>query len=176
MSDPDKTWTGEILTISGVKVDLERPAWDSINIVDIAHALSMQCRYNGHVPTFYSVAEHSCRVVDVLLNKGHDQFALRGLLHDAAEAYLGDLVSPMKRISDIGALYKKYESKMDNAIGLRFDIPLWIHEPLIKEADLEVYQWEVEHIRSGIKSGLPQQEARNLFLDYYVRYAALDAS
>ena len=68
------------------------PHVQDLDIRDIAHSLSLQCRFNGHCRVFYSVAEHSVRVADQL----PPELALWGLLHDAAEAYLGDLTRPLK--------------------------------------------------------------------------------
>jgi hypothetical protein len=68
------------------------PRPEDIDIVDIAHALSNQCRFNGHVNMFYSVAEHSVLVSNNL----PDELKLWGLLHDASEAYMGDMVRPLK--------------------------------------------------------------------------------
>lgn len=108
-------------TYSGRKVDLEYPQPDDIVIEDIAHALSMTCRFGGHCKGFYSVAEHSLLVEKVLETnlpysedslasepQGLEEWAtsfkkdktlsLAALLHDAAEAYLGDLITPLKKI------------------------------------------------------------------------------
>jgi len=82
-----------IQTISGRKFPLAEPDPNQIDIEDIAHALSMLCRFNGHCTQFYSVAEHSMHVSHEISN----DLALAGLLHDAAEAYLGDVPSPLKK-------------------------------------------------------------------------------
>ena len=68
------------------------PRPDEICIEDIAHALSMQCRYGGHTTRFYSVAEHCCHVHDAC----SDQNKLWALLHDASEAYIQDVIRPLK--------------------------------------------------------------------------------
>lgn len=75
-----------MITYSGLEFDPLNPTTDKINIEDIAHSLSMQCRYNGHVKRFYSVAEH-CNIVS---HNVRPKNALYGLLHDAAKAYTGD--------------------------------------------------------------------------------------
>lgn len=82
-----------IETCSGRYVDVRHPDPATIDAMDIAHALSMQCRFNGHVRAFYSVAEHCVRVARHLPT----ELCVHGLLHDAAEAYVGDVVTPVKR-------------------------------------------------------------------------------
>lgn len=84
---------------TGQMVDLLHPDPRTICIEDIAHHLSTQTRYNGAIKRFYSVAEHCCLVHDLLLSRDsvHDQsLRLPALMHDAAEAYLGDVVAPLK--------------------------------------------------------------------------------
>lgn len=89
-------------TITGRAFYPMSPRVEDIDPTDIAHALGMQCRYNGHVKRFYSVAEHCALMSDwALANLGEtDQearrFALAALLHDATEAYIGDMVRPLK--------------------------------------------------------------------------------
>lgn len=68
------------------------PREEDIDIRDIAHSLAMQCRYNGHVQRFYSVAEHCVHLSRAVA----PELALWALLHDATEAYVGDMVRPLK--------------------------------------------------------------------------------
>ena len=81
-----------IQTYTGRQFFPLEPRPDDIDIRDIAHSLSLQCRFNGHCRGFYSVAEHSVRVSRIL--DGRER--LWGLLHDAAEAYISDLPRPLK--------------------------------------------------------------------------------
>ena len=92
------------------------PRPEDIDIVDIAHALSLLCRYNGHCGQFYSVAEHSLRMSDAKELPGDSRWRL---MHDAAEAYLGDIPSPIK------AMLPKFttmENVILEAIGERFGL------------------------------------------------------
>jgi hypothetical protein len=81
-----------VVTASGRLVDLAHPDLDSICVEDIAHALSHLCRYSGMVREFYSVAQHCVLVSHHPAVQGYE---LEALLHDAAEAYTGDLTVPM---------------------------------------------------------------------------------
>lgn len=95
----------------------------SVDLEDIAHALSMQCRFNGHVREFYSVAEHSVLMADAYLRDfgalADDDTARHMLLHDAAEAYVGDMIRPLKH--DIPA-FRIVEGVVLRAIWARFDL------------------------------------------------------
>lgn len=82
-----------ITTFTGKRFYQTSPHRDSVCIEDIAHALSMLCRFTGHCREFYSVAEHSIRVAYEL----QSQQRIHGLLHDAHEAYLGDTSGPLKK-------------------------------------------------------------------------------
>ncbi len=85
-----------IQTVSVRRFHVMDPVPAEVYIEDIAHALSLLCRFNGHCLRFYSVAEHCVRVSRVL-DDDRDA-ALWGLLHDAAEAYVGDVPRPVKRL------------------------------------------------------------------------------
>jgi hypothetical protein len=84
-----------IVTYTGKKFFFDDITPEQIDIKDIAHALSMLCRFTGHIHQFYSVAQHSL-LVDSQIN-GPSNLHLAVLLHDAAEAYVNDLASPLKR-------------------------------------------------------------------------------
>jgi hypothetical protein len=117
-----------ILTRLGKKFDLLEPSASMVEPADIAHALSMQCRLNGHTRVFYSVAQHSFLVADLV----PEQYQLEALLHDAAEAYVGDLVSPLK---DVLPEYRQIEHHVWHAICSRFDIDP-VLPPCVHDADL----------------------------------------
>lgn len=101
---------------------------NKIDIEDIAHALSHQCRFAGHTKTFYSVAEHCVRVCDTL----PPAFKLWGLLHDAPEAYTQDIVRPLKYVLQETApafmeLLREVERYVWGELGLRGEIPELVH-------------------------------------------------
>ena len=104
-----------------------------IDIGDIAHALSNQCRFAGHVKEFYSVAQHCCLVSDYFLTDiPLTSSAWRGLLHDASEAYLVDVPRPIKQIANFDT-YREIEQKTQRAIYHKFGIypyedPTWLHD------------------------------------------------
>lgn len=110
---------------------------------DIAHALSMVCRFNGHVKEFYSVAQHSLHVMELV----PDDEKLIALLHDAPEAYLFDAVSPVK--SSLGASYRAVERLIWQAVCERFSLPFGVGSDgrivlpdSVREADLNMLATE----------------------------------
>lgn len=127
-----------ILTRSGRKFDLASPTAAMVDPTDIAHSLSMQCRFNGHTSSFYSVAQH-CYLVADLVPAEHQ---LAALLHDATEAYVGDLVRPLKEgmrnfAQGLGALclYESTEERVWQAICQRFNLDPILPD-CVKHADL----------------------------------------
>lgn len=116
-----------ILTYTGRHVDLLRPCADEITIDDIAAALSKINRFTGHTPRPYTVAEHCLTPLDLVTQANRLEY----LLHDASEAYLGDVSGPMKRLLGM-AFYRNLETVWTYEIGLRFGLreklPKEIHE------------------------------------------------
>ena len=125
-------------TVSGRKIDVSNPDPADIVIEDIAWALSRMPRFSGHsIPyTPYSVAQHCIQVAEDLKDYGPD-IQLYGLLHDAAEAYINDLPSPVKHIPEIHAVIKKLEDSLMTAIytSLKITPPTEQEEALVKIAD-----------------------------------------
>lgn len=125
-------------TFTGRKFWPIDPRPEDICIEDIAHALSMMCRFNGHCNKFYSVAEHS-----VLVSRAvPDEYALWGLLHDAPEAYIADIVKPAKPyIEGYAAVESRLMDAVCDAFGLSRDEPVQV-----KAADCAVLADEAGQI------------------------------
>jgi hypothetical protein len=110
------TWRGHLIDPFDLDATL-------VDIVDIAHSLARLCRYNGHTEGHYSVARHSILVAGRLAATGHPRdVQLAGLLHDAAEAYLGDMTSPLKRRPEM-APYRDAEDRAQKVIAGVFGLP-----------------------------------------------------
>lgn len=107
-----------ITTWTGARVDVLDAQPGDIWIADIAHALARQCRYNGHVEHHLSVARHSIWVSEQLDGTGHEMW---GLLHDAAETYLGDVVKPLKHHPSM-EMFREAEYRLDAVIAARFGL------------------------------------------------------
>jgi uncharacterized protein len=116
------------ITATGRRLFVFDPDPEQICIEDIAHALSNICRFGGHTREFVSVAQHSVFVSE-LVPKKH---ARAGLLHDATEAYLGDVIRPLKLA--IGVNYTRLELVWWLAIAKRFEIAPVLPED-VKHAD-----------------------------------------
>lgn len=90
---------GTITTYSGHKFDPINPDKDVLDIRDIAHALSLTCRGNGHVKQFYSVGQHCIMCAKEAAARGYSKrVVLACLLHDASEAYMSDVPRPFKEM------------------------------------------------------------------------------
>jgi hypothetical protein len=121
-------------TVSGRWVDPFDPDPRQLDPGDIARALANQCRFGGHSRVFYSVAQHSVLVSRLVEERGGDtEDAFAALMHDATEAYLGDMPHPLKHRSPLGAAFKAAEQHLEQAIRERFRIKADV--PEIKRAD-----------------------------------------
>ena len=128
---PVKPW---IQTYSGKKFDFLDIKLESIDIIDIAHALSNLCRYTGHTKSFYSVADHS---ILAALNVNKED-RLVALLHDATEAYLNDISKPLKNLLP---RYRELEDAVWLKIAEKFGLPAKL--PLsVKDVDLRLLATE----------------------------------
>jgi len=125
-----------VQTAGGILFDVIRPRAEDVRIDDIAAALAKQCRFNGHCRSFYSVADHSVRVSEAC----DPDDALWGLLHDASEAYLGDMVAPIKKLAEL-ADYRELHFRVQSAVLARFGLG-WPQPPSVGRADLEAVATE----------------------------------
>lgn len=160
-----------IVLHSGAIFDLLDPWSSDFAIEDIAHGLANTCRYAGQCRSFYSVAEHS-----LLVSQSVRSFEFEALMHDAAEAFIGDVTRPLKQLLPD---YKRIEAKIQDAIFARFGLPGVVPEA-VKQADLRVLAAEQAQLMppgtadwahaEGIEPAtvsvrcLPPPEARRRFL------------
>lgn len=116
----------EIMTYTKKMFDPLRPNVELIDIKDIAHALSMLCRANGHFVRFYSVGQHCVNCMREAAARGYSSgIQLACLLHDASEAYLSDVTRPVKQELP---RYKEIEEPLQEVIWNK-----WLDEPLTEE-------------------------------------------
>lgn len=166
------------LTSTGVQFYPLDPRPEDINIYDIAHSLSNVCRFGGHCLTFYSVAQHSVHVSKLV----PPHLAFQALMHDAPEAYIGDMVRPLKKNMPE---FQAAEDRIWEAIALKFGLPLEL-DPLVKLADNVAlmterrdiviqtpHKWSVtEAPDAGLVVPLPPGQARMVFLFQFQRLRA----
>jgi 5'-deoxynucleotidase YfbR-like HD superfamily hydrolase len=160
--------TDALVTYTGARFSLVDQSTWVFDIQDIAKSLSNMCRYNGHVE-FYSVAEHLVRVANHLRDDGYpNRTQLRGLLHDAHEAYTSDVPSPFKPLITInGVPLKQVEDQITSAINTQFGI-LDRYEPNepIERADDLVFLMEYAerpHVGRGLSPAMAQSEFLRTF-------------
>jgi len=144
--------TPAIHTYSGTDVPVMAPAAVHIHLEDIAHALAMLCRFGGHTREFYSVAQHSVFVSHLVPAAD----ALHGLLHDASEAYLSDIIRPVKHLKAM-APYRAVEAQLQAVIygrfGLAATMPESVHD--MDNALLVTEASELLPVRPAWVDGLP---------------------
>lgn len=117
-----------ITTLSGHHFDYLNMSADQVEAEDIFSSLSNLCRFTGHLPDFYSVAQHSVNCSLIV----PPEFAFEALMHDAAEAYCQDIPAPLKRLLPD---YQRIENAVDALIRQKFGLPATMSD-VVKYADL----------------------------------------
>lgn len=152
-----------ILIHSGILFDVFNPNEENIKIEDIAHSLSNVCRYGGHSPKFYSVAQH-CVICS--FEEGTTKEKLEFLLHDASEAYLADMPRPIKRNMP------NYVEMEDNLLALifkKFELNFPLSER-VHEVDDKVLAYEYRsffEIQDKNFDFWTPEYSKKMFLDRY---------
>ena len=158
---------GHITTYTGKHFDPMEPHIEALDVRDIAHALSLTCRGNGHVKNFFSVGQHCVNCAKEAVSRGYSQRVVLGcLLHDASEAYMSDVPRPFK---DVLPEYQKLENQLLNLIYTRFlGCPLSEEEKgLVKEVDDDLLYFDMIELL-----GVPQEGPApkvNIEMDYSVK-------
>ena len=154
MSECDSSHTEPwaVAVYSQKRLDLSRFWYDDVNIKDISHALSLTCRYNGHCTYHYSVAQHCVYVHNMLkyYERVNDEICHTGLLHDASEAYLQDIIRGCKRQMPC---YLNIEGTIQNIIYERYGI--YNHAASHDVVKL----WDNRVLRSEVQALFPRWEA-----------------
>lgn len=168
--------TTYITTITGKHFDFMNPDPSMVDIADIAYALAYTNRWGGHAAPAISVGQHSILVSDRLLKlKAPPMIQMQGLLHDAAEAYLGDIPTPIKaKLPEYRAMEILVEAAIFDAFQVNYPLDKQVHL-----VDVEVRNWEY---RDRMKMGtalplpvgnppiIPVMHPDDVFEDFLVRY------
>lgn len=172
-----------IRLLSGNLFDYSDPDAGIVTIEDIANALSNICRFAGHIPYFYSVAQHAYNVSMIV----PPEHGLAGLLHDTSEAFTNDIPTPLKHAVP---MFKDLEGKIEASMGRRFGFDYPLH-PAVKYADSQMLGLEKVYIKGDhshwdvldgvefesergnvILSGWPPALARDMFMLRYQELAS----
>ncbi|MBQ7776209.1 MAG: hypothetical protein IJ379_09835 [Lachnospiraceae bacterium] len=172
-----------ITTYTGIHFEPTEPDADKLNIQDIAHALSLICRGNGHVKTFFSVGQHCIRCALEAEARGYSgRVVLACLLHDASEAYMSDVPRPFKKYLKE---YKEFEEKLLEVVYTKYlgSTLTKEEEALIKEIDDELLYFDMlyllgEHMREEppvLKTSftyefVPFEAVEKAYLEVFAKY------
>jgi len=131
---------GWLETFSGIQFRFNNPTPEMFSIEDIAHALSMLCRYNGHVKRFYTVAEHSVLMAYWMRDRGYSKAEVfTALMHDCAEAYIGDMARPVKATMP---RFKELERTIELVAAEKFPLMIYPFPKVIKNLDSRILKDE----------------------------------
>jgi len=144
-----------ILLQSGEYFDFLNPDASVVCIEDVAHGLSQVCRFAGQTPEFYSVAQHCVHCSEIV----PFQHAYAALMHDASEAFLGDVTRPLKALLPD---YRALEARVEASLMRRFNVP-YPFAPEVKEADLAMLGAEQNQVM-----GNADNWGNNLYADVHI--------
>lgn len=142
----NETQAGLFRTYSGRVIDFGNFGPHDVDISEVANALSHLCRFGGHCKTFYSVAQHAVLVAQELEANGCDRMTIyTGLHHDDSEAYLGDVVKPLKMLlPNYEEIEDRFAFALSQAFGFIYPFPNLVHI-----ADRLMFERENETVRFG---------------------------
>lgn len=166
-------YDGCINTYSGLKFSFSEPKIEQINIFDISRGLAYRGHFGGQTKQFFSIAQHSLLVIDLMpyrfINK--PEMGLAALLHDASEAYTGDMVKPLKLMLPE---FKKIEEKITKVIFEKFKIDIHLLK-IVKEYDKKAQEIEYNTFfkNKNHLNYLKPEEAQVAFMQRYWHYINL---
>lgn len=151
-----------INTFTGIKFYPLDPDTEQISIIDIAHALSFMTRANGHLQSFYTVAQHSVNCAKEAKVRGYSsRIQLGCLLHDGSEAYLSDITRPVKQYL---YTYRRLEAVIQSTVFEKFGLSDLTQEEVDAittiDNDLLFYEFEYlhDHVKLNMKANLISDE------------------
>ena len=160
---------GEMLTWSGHMIHLDCPSVEKIYLEDISHPLSQLCRYSGGTVIFYSVAQHSLNAYRLSREFYYDEKTqLYLLLHDASEAYLSDLPTPVKKLLPG---YLEMEGRLMESIHHHFglEVPDPHYQRMIDMVDSDLLAYEIPALIPNLEEIKPDIPLLDIELDFQVR-------
>lgn len=167
----------KVLTYSGIMFDILEPNIKDVRLEDIGRGLANQARFNGQSRKPISIAQHSIGVLEraingTMLNEDDDKYMCRvqALFHDAAEAYIGDMVSPIKKHTKINDVnFKEIEEEILSVIFDKYGIE-WPMRSIIDICDEEQTQHEMDFCRSNIDEVWGSSEAFERWIGTVIKY------
>lgn len=153
-----------IRTFSGKYINVFEPTEEMIDIIDIAHSLSKQCRFGSHLARHYSVAQHCVGATQLI----RGEYEFDALMHDASEAYLGDICKPIKMEL---TQYNEIENTLMIAIAKKFKFR-WPMPKEVEIVDKRMLEIEWENLMINDKPDFicwDQQVAKDCFLETFQR-------
>lgn len=166
-----------ILLFGGSYFDYGSPETSDFTIEDIAHGLSMTCRFAGHCGWHYSVAQHSVHVSHFVPK----QFAYEGLMHDASEFAVGDMAKPLKVLCpDYTVIEKRVELAVFKRFGVCMPLPVSVKDVDIRMLATEQRQlmrngdnWHHTHGRAPYNFDIPVWSPAEAKKQFLLRFAEL---